>query len=70
VKAGDRVMPLFTVREGDVESVEAGLSRPLPITKKKIENFGSPPASIFFPILRSNEVTIPHGETEFQPEDK
>jgi hypothetical protein len=62
-------MPLFTVREGDVETVEAGLSRPSPIIKKKITNLVSPPASIFLPIIRSNEVIIPHGETEFQPED-
>jgi Trk K+ transport system NAD-binding subunit len=66
VKAGDR---LFTIREGDVETVEAGLSSPSPIIKKKIKNFVSPPASIFLPIIRSNEVIIPHGETEFQPED-
>ena len=70
VKAGDMVIPLLTLREGDVEIVEVELTRSSHIVKKKIKNLSLPPGSIFIAVIRGEEVVIPHGETEFQPEDK
>jgi trk system potassium uptake protein len=70
VKAGDMVIPLLTLKAGDVEIVEVELSRSSPILNKKIKDLTLPPGSIFIAVIRGNEVIIPYGETEFQPEDK
>jgi trk system potassium uptake protein TrkA len=70
VKAGDMVIPLLTLKGGDVEIVEVELSRSSPILKKKIKDLVLPPGSIFIAVIRGEEVIIPYGETEFQPEDK
>ena len=70
VKAGDMVIPLLTLKAGNVEIVEVEISRSSPILKKKIKDLTLPQGSIFIAVIRSNEVIIPHGETEFQPEDK
>jgi len=70
VKAGDMVIPLLTLKAGDVEIVEVELTRSSHIVKKKIKDLTLPPGSIFIAILRGEEVIIPRGETEFQPEDK
>jgi trk system potassium uptake protein TrkA len=70
VKAGDMVIPLLTLKAGDVEIVEVELSRSSHIIKKKIKDLLLPPGSIFIAVLRGDEVIIPYGETEFQPEDK
>jgi trk system potassium uptake protein TrkA len=52
VKAGDMMIPLLTLKEGNVEIVSI------------------PPGSIFIAVIRGEEIIIPYGETEFQPEDK
>ena len=70
VKAGDMVIPLLTLKEGDVEIVEVELSRSSHIVKKKIKDLTLPPASIFIAVIRGSEVIIPSGETEFLAEDK
>ena len=70
VKAGDMMIPLLTLREGDVEIVEVQLTRSSHIAKKKIKDLALPPGSIFIAVIRGEEVIIPYGETEFQPEDK
>jgi len=70
VKAGDMVIPLLTLKAGDVEIVEVELSRSSHIVKKKIKDLTLPPGSIFIAVIRGEEVIIPYGETEFQPEDK
>ena len=70
VKAGDMMIPLLTLKAGDVEIVEVELSRSSHIVKKKIKDLSMPPASIFIAVIRGEEIIIPHGETEFQPEDK
>jgi trk system potassium uptake protein TrkA len=64
------MIPLLTLKEGDVEIVEVELSRSSHIVKKKIKDLSMPPASIFIAVIRGEEIIIPHGETEFQPEDK
>jgi trk system potassium uptake protein len=70
VKAEDMMIPLLTLKAGDVEIVEMELSRCSHIVKKKIKDLTLPPASIFIAVIRGEEVIIPYGETEFQPEDK
>src|SRR5512139_2566876 len=70
VKAGDMMIPLLTLKAGDVEIVEVELSRSSHIVKKKIKDLSLPPGSIFIAVIRGEEVIIPFGETEFQPEDK
>jgi len=70
VKAGDMVIPLLTLKAGDVEIVEVELTRSSHIVKKKIKDLTLPPGSIFIAVIRGEEIIIPRGETEFQPEDK
>ncbi len=70
VKAGDMVIPLLTLKAGNVEIVEVEISRSSAVLKKKIKDLTLPRGSIFIAVIRNNEVIIPHGETEFQPEDK
>ncbi len=70
VKAGDMMIPLLTLKAGDVEIVEVELSRSSHIVKKKIKELSLPSGSIFIAVIRGEEVLIPYGETEFQPEDK
>ena len=70
VKAGDMMIPLLTLKAGNVEIVEVELSRSSHIVKKKIKDLALPPGSIFIAVFRGEEVIIPYGETEFQPEDK
>ena len=70
VKAGDMMIPLLTLKAGDVEIVEVELSRSSHIVKKKIKDLTLPPASIFIAVIRGEDVIIPYGETEFHPEDK
>lgn len=70
VKAGDMMIPLLMLKEGDVEIVEVALTRSSHIVKKKIKDLSLPAGSIFIAVIRGEEVMIPHGETEFQPEDK
>jgi trk system potassium uptake protein TrkA len=70
VKAGDMVIPLLTLKEGDVEIVEVDLSHSSPIINRKIRELSLPPGSIFIAVIRGEEVIIPHGETEFLPDDK
>jgi trk system potassium uptake protein TrkA len=70
VMAGDMVIPLLTLKAGDVEIVEVELSRSSPILKKKVKDLSLPPGSIFIAVIRGEEVIIPYGETEFQSEDK
>jgi len=70
VKAGDMMIPLLTLKAGNVEIVEVELSRSSHIVKKKIRDLSLPQGSIFIAVIRGEEVIIPTGETMFQPEDK
>jgi len=70
VMAGDMMIPLLTLKAGDVEIVEVVLSRSSHIVKKKIKELALPSGSIFIAVIRGEEVIIPYGDTEFQPEDK
>jgi trk system potassium uptake protein TrkA len=51
------------------EQVRAG-DMMIPLLTKKIKDLTLPPGSIFIAVIRGDQVIIPYGETEFQPEDK
>ena len=70
VKAGDMMIPLLTLKAGDIEIVEVQLTRSSHIVRKKIKNLTLPTGSIFIAVIRGEEVIIPYCETEFQPEDR
>jgi len=70
VRAGDMMIPLLTLKAGDIEIVEVQLTRSSHIVRKKIKDLTLPTGSIFIAVIRGEEVIIPYGETEFQPEDK
>ncbi len=70
VRAGDVMIPLLTLKAGDIEIVEVQLTRSSHIVRKKIKDLTLPTGSIFIAVIRGEEVIIPYGETEFQPEDK
>ena len=64
------MIPLLTLKAGEVEIVEVELTRSSHIARKKIKELTLPPGTIFIAVIRGEEVIIPYGETEFQPEDK
>jgi len=70
VRAGDMMIPLLTLKAGDIEIVEVELTRSSHIVRKKIKDLTLPSGSIFIAVIRGEEVIIPYGETEFQPEDR
>jgi trk system potassium uptake protein TrkA len=70
VRAGDMMIPLLTLKAGDIEIVEVQLTRSSHIVRKKIKDLTLPIGSIFIAVIRGEEVIIPYGETEFQPEDR
>jgi len=61
VKAGDMMIPLLTLKEGNVEIVEVELTRSSHIVKKKIKDLSLPEGSIFIAVIRGEEVIIPYG---------
>ena len=70
VRAGDMMIPLLTLKAGDIEIVEVQLTRSSHIVRKKIKDLTLPTGSIFIAVIRGDEVIIPYGETEFLPEDR
>jgi trk system potassium uptake protein TrkA len=70
VRAGDMMIPLLTLKAGDIEIVEVQLTRSSHIVRRKIKDLALPTGSIFIAVIRGEEVIIPYGETEFQPEDR
>jgi trk system potassium uptake protein TrkA len=70
VKAEDMVIPLVTLRSGNVEIIEMDLSRSSWILGKKIRDVALPEGAIFISIIRGDEVIIPKGDTELTPGDK
>lgn len=70
VKAEDMVIPLVTLRAGNVEIIEVDLSRSSGMMGKKIREIQLPEGAIFISIIRGDEVVIPRGDTELIPGDK
>ena len=70
VKAEDMIIPLVTLRAGNVEIIEMNLSRSSSILGKKIREVSLPEGAIFISIIRGDDVVIPKGDTELIPGDK
>jgi trk system potassium uptake protein TrkA len=70
VKAEDMVIPLVTLRSGNIEIIEMDLSGSSWILGKKIREISLPEGAIFISIIRGDEVIIPKGDTELTPGDK
>lgn len=70
VGAEDMVIPLVTLRAGNVEIIEVDLSRSSQIMGKKVREIHLPEGAIFISIIRGDEIIIPRGETELIPGDK
>lgn len=66
----DMLIPLITLRGGDLEIIEAELSPTSAVVGKKLRNIPLPEGAIFISILRGDRAIIPKGESEFQPGDR
>jgi trk system potassium uptake protein TrkA len=70
VKAHDALIPLLTIRGGDVEIVQTSLSPSSPVINKKIMDLVLPKGTLFISINRGDEVIIPRGDTELREDDQ
>ena len=70
VQAEDMVIPLLTLRGGNVEIIEFELSPNSPAVGKKLKDIQPSEGSILISILRKEEVILPKGETELQAGDR
>ena len=65
----DAVVPLAALRRGNIEIVEADLSRHSPIVGKELQNIPLPEGSLIISIIRAGQVTIPSGSTRLEVGD-
>ena len=70
VKAHDVLIPLLTIRGGDVEIVQTSLSPSSPVVNKKIKDLILPKGTLFISINRGEEVIIPRGDTDLREDDQ
>ncbi len=70
VKADDMVIPLVTLRAGNLEIIEMDLSHVSWIMGKKVGDIHLPEGAIFISIIRGEEVVVPKVDTEFNSGDK
>ncbi len=70
VNANDMIIPLLTLRAGNVEIVEMGLSRNSGVIGKKILEIHLPEGARIIAILRGDDVIIPTGESKLASNDK
>ncbi|HEY5599952.1 MAG TPA: TrkA C-terminal domain-containing protein, partial [Candidatus Manganitrophaceae bacterium] len=70
VKAEDMVIPLVTLRSGNVEIIEIDPSPSSWIMGKKIREIHLPEGAIFISVIRGEKIIIPKGDTELTPGDK
>jgi trk system potassium uptake protein TrkA len=70
VKAHDVLIPLLTIRGGDVEIVQTSLSPSSPVVNKKIMDLVLPKGTLFISINRGDEVIIPRGDTDLREDDQ
>ncbi len=70
VKADDMVIPLVTLRSGNIEIIEMDLSHASWIMGKKMGEIHLPEGAIFISIIRGEEVIIPKVDTGFKAGDK
>jgi trk system potassium uptake protein TrkA len=70
VKAHDVLIPLLTIRGGDVEIVQTSLSPSSSVVNKKIKDLVLPKGTLFISINRGEEVIIPRGDTDLREDDQ
>lgn len=70
VKAPDLLIPLLTIRGGNVEIVQTYISPASQVINKKIKELVLPKGTLFISIIRGEEVIIPRGDTEFREDDQ
>ena len=70
VRAHDMLIPLLTLRGGDVEIVQTYISSASPVVNKKIKDLTLPQGTLFISIMRVEEVLIPRGDTELREDDQ
>ncbi len=70
VAADDVVIPLLTLRGGDVEIVEVRLSDQSALLGKPLRELSLPSESILVAVFRGRRTLIPRGDTVLQPEDE
>lgn len=70
VKADDMLIPLLSLRRGDVEIMEIEISSSSPVANKMIKDLPLPKGSLFVSILRGDEVLVPRGDMEILEDDQ
>jgi len=70
VKAHDMLIPLLTIRGGDVEIVQTNIPPASPVVNKRIKDLVLPKGTLFISILRGEEVLIPKGDTDLREDDQ
>ena len=70
VGADDLVIPLLTLRGGDVEIVELRISDESPIVGKQLRDVALPAGSILVAVFRGGRTMIPRGETILEQNDE
>jgi trk system potassium uptake protein TrkA len=70
VAADDLVIPLLTLRGGDVEIVEVRLSDESKLLGKPLRDLAMPAESILIAVFRGRRTLIPRGDTILEPDDE
>ncbi len=70
VKAEDMIIPLLSLKEGDMEIVQVEISHSSPLLQKEIEDLSSLSGLVFVAIIRGKEIIAPQRYTKFQAEDE
>lgn len=70
VTAHDMLIPLLTMRGGDLEIVQTSISHASPVVNRQIKDFVLPKGSLFISIYRGEEVIIPRGDTILLEDDQ
>jgi trk system potassium uptake protein TrkA len=70
VNADNMIIPLLTLRAGNIDIIEMGLSKSSGVMGKQIREISLPEGSRIIAILRGDDVVIPTGESKLILNDK
>jgi len=70
VRAHDMLIPLLTMRGGDVEIVQTYISPASKVVNKRIKDFVLPMGTLLIAIYRGEEMIIPKGDTVLLEDDQ
>ncbi len=68
IPTGD-IIPLAALRRGDIEIIEADLTKSSPVAGKTLADIHLPADSIIISVLRGDDVRLPSGDTTLLPGD-